>query len=176
MVDFSVDAFKAKLVGGGARANQFRVIINFPAFAGGDNETTTFMTHKAVFPASKTNVVEVPFRGRKIPLSGDRTFEPVTVSILNDVDHPIRRAFIRWKNEIDNHSGNGGINPPSDYMSTVIIEQLDKNNEVTVTHKLIGAWPSEVNEIQTDWETKEEIESFDVQFHYIYWEEEGVTR
>ena len=38
-----VDDFKAKLKGGGARANLFRVILNYPAYAGGDSELTSFM-------------------------------------------------------------------------------------------------------------------------------------
>jgi len=38
-----VDKFKAKLIGGGARANLFKVTVNFPGYAGGDVEFTSFM-------------------------------------------------------------------------------------------------------------------------------------
>lgn len=176
MVEFNLDTFKAQLIGGGARANLFKVIVNYPAFAGGDSVQTTYMAHKAVFPASKTNVVEVPFKGRKLPISGDRTYEGITISFFNDINHPVRRSFLQWKDRIDNHSGSGGLSAPSEYTSEVIIQQLDKNNKVMVEHKLIGAWPSEISEINLDWNTTDEIEAFDVQFRYLYWEEDGVTR
>jgi len=47
-----VDDFKAKLKGGGARANLFRATVNFPAYAGGDVELTSFMCKAAQLPAS----------------------------------------------------------------------------------------------------------------------------
>ena len=39
-----VDDFKAKLKGGGARPNLFRVTLNFPAYAGGNAELTSLQT------------------------------------------------------------------------------------------------------------------------------------
>ena len=43
MAILGVDDFKAKLTGGGARPNLFKATINFPAYAGGDSEFTSFM-------------------------------------------------------------------------------------------------------------------------------------
>lgn len=176
MVDVSVDSFKAKLVGGGARPNLFRVIVNFPAYAQGDVELTSFMCRKATFPASQTEVVEVPFRGRKLPYEGDRTFEAVTLTFINDVKHPIRESFLRWKSEMSQHTGNRGLSNPSEYMTDVIIEQLDKNETVVVTHKLIGAWPLNVGNIELDYDSNNVIEEFTVEFRYLYWLQNGVTQ
>ena len=41
----NINDFKAKLAGGGARANQFKVVLPFPGFAqvGGEIETLAFM-------------------------------------------------------------------------------------------------------------------------------------
>ena len=43
MAVLGVDDFKAKLKGGGARPNLFQATLNFPSFAGGDVELTSFM-------------------------------------------------------------------------------------------------------------------------------------
>ena len=44
----NINDFKAKLRGGGARANQFRVTMPFPGFAavGGETETMSFLTKR----------------------------------------------------------------------------------------------------------------------------------
>ena len=43
MAILGVDDFKAKLRGGGARPNLFQVTINYPAFADGNPELTSFL-------------------------------------------------------------------------------------------------------------------------------------
>ena len=52
MAILGVDDFKSKLVGGGARANLFKVTLNFPSYAQGDVELTSFMCKTAQMPAS----------------------------------------------------------------------------------------------------------------------------
>ena len=69
----AVDNFKAKLRGGGARPNLFKATINFPAYAGGDVEITSFLCTAAQLPGSVMGVVTVPFRGRQLKIAGDRT-------------------------------------------------------------------------------------------------------
>ena len=74
MAILGVDDFKSKLVGGGARGNLFKVTLNFPAYAEGDVELSSFMCKASQLPASSVAKIEVPFRGRNIALAGDRTF------------------------------------------------------------------------------------------------------
>ena len=74
MAILGVDDFKSKLTGGGARANLFKVTLNFPGYAGGDVELTSFLCRTAQLPASTTGVIEVPFRGRILKMAGDQNF------------------------------------------------------------------------------------------------------
>jgi hypothetical protein len=115
MAILGVDDFKSKLRGGGARPNLFKATLNFPAYAGGDVELTSFLCKAAALPASVMNVIEVPFRGRQLKIAGDRTFETWTVTILNDTDFSIRNSMERWMNGINAHSANTGITNPVDY-------------------------------------------------------------
>ena len=84
----SLDQFKGYLIGGGARANQFRVIMNTPASLITDNnsERTSFMIKTAQLPGQTIGEIAVPFRGRNLYIAGDREFETWTTTIINDTD------------------------------------------------------------------------------------------
>ena len=165
-----VDDFKSKLKGGGARANLFRCTINFPGYAGGDNELTSFLCKTAQLPQSQVGSFIVNFRGRELKMASERTFDPWTVTILNDTDFAIRDAMERWSNGINNHRTNGGIVNPVDYQTDLFVEQLDRDESVIKRVDLRGAFPENVGPIELSYDTRGEIETFDVTFAYQYWE------
>ena len=138
MAILGVDDFKSKLVGGGARSNLFKVTMNFPGYANGDVELTSFMCKTAQFPSSVVASITVPFRGRQLQLAGDRTFEPWTVTIINDTGFEVRNAFEAWSNGINGHNSNTGLSNPTDYQADAVIEQLDKEGNVTKTLEGFG--------------------------------------
>ena len=98
MAILGVDDFKSKLTGGGARGNLFKATANFPGFAGGDVELTSFMIKAASLPASVISPITIPYRGRQLQIAGDRTFEPWTITVINDTGMDVRNAFERWMN------------------------------------------------------------------------------
>ncbi len=104
----NINDFKAKLAGGGARSNQFKVTMPFPGYAqvGGEIEDLAFLCRATTIPAMNVGVVEVPFRGRKIYIGGDRTFDTWSITVLNDTNFKIRNAMERWQNGINNMSDN----------------------------------------------------------------------
>lgn len=170
MALLGVDDFKSKLRGGGARANLFKATLNFPAYAGGDVELTSFLCKTAQLPQSATNSFAVPFRGRELKVSGDRTFEDWTVAIINDTDFTIRDSFERWMNGMNAHSANTGLTNPVDYQADLLVDQLDRDESVIKRYTFRGAFPTIVGPIQLDYETRDAIETFDVTFSYQYWE------
>jgi|TARA_R100000278_G_scaffold90391_1_gene68898 hypothetical protein len=170
MATLGVDDFKAKLTGGGARPNLFKATINFPAYAGGDTEFTSFMVKGAGLPASVIASVDVPFRGRQLRVAGDRTFEPWTITVINDSEMKVRNSFETWMNGINEHVNNQGLTNPSDYQADMIVEQLDKDGTVTKTYTLRGAFPTNVSQIDLSYDTNDAIEEFTVEINYQYWE------
>ena len=54
------------------------------------------MCKGAQLPASVMTAIDVPFRGRQLRVAGDRTFEPWTVTIINDTDFAVRDSMERW--------------------------------------------------------------------------------
>lgn len=165
-----VDDFKAKLKGGGARPNLFRAIVNFPAYAGGDAELTSFMCKAAQLPASTVPAVEVPFRGRQLKIAGDRTFEDWTVTVINDTGFEVRDAMERWMNGINGHSANTGFTNPVLYQADLIVEQLDKNGDVLKTYNFRGCFPNSIGQIDLSYDSNDAIEEFEVAFSIQYWE------
>ena len=112
MAILGVDDFKSKLRGGGARPNLFKATINFPAYAAGDAELTSFLCEAAQLPGSTITPIVVPFRGRQLKMAGDRTFDVWTPTIINDTNFTIRNAMERWMNGINAHSDNTGLVNP----------------------------------------------------------------
>ena len=170
MAILGVDDFKAKLKGGGARPNLFKATINFPAYAQGDVEITSFMCKAAQLPSSIMAVVEVPFRGRQLKIAGDRTFESWTPTILNDTDFVGRDAMERWMNGINAHSANTGLVAPADYSADLVVEQLDRDETVLKRYNFRGCFPTSIGAIDLDFGTNDTIEEFTVEFQVQYWE------
>jgi len=170
MAILGVDDFKSKLVGGGARSNLFKATVNYPGYAAGDVELTSFMCKSAQMPASTIEAITVPFRGRQLQIAGDRTFEPWTITIINDTDFAIRNAFERWMNGINGHSENTGLTNPTDYKADLIIEQLDKSGVAVKRYDFRGTFPTSVSAIDVSYDTENEIEEFEVELQVDYWE------
>jgi hypothetical protein len=170
MAILGVDDFKSKIRGGGARPNLFKATVNFPTYAAGDVELTSFMCKGAQLPASVTNVIDVPFRGRQLKVAGDRTFEPWTVTIINDTDFAVRDSMERWLNGINNHKANAGLTNPVDYQADLIVDQLDRDGNEIKTYNFRGAFPVNISNIELSYETVDTIEEFTVEFQIQYWE------
>ena len=170
MAILGVDDFKSKLRGGGARPNLFKATVNFPVYAEGDVELTSFLCKAAQLPASTMNVVNVPFRGRQLKIAGDRTFDVWTVTVLNDTDFNVRNAMERWMNGMNAHSANTGLTNPVDYQADLFVEQLDKDESVIKTYNFRGCFPTEIAAIDLSYDTVDQIEEFTVQFQVQYWE------
>jgi len=170
MAILGVDDFKSKLRGGGARANLFKATVNFPAYAGGDVELTSFLCKAAQLPASVMNVIEIPFRGRQLKIAGDRTFESWTVTVINDTDFQIRNALETWMNGINAHQANTGLTNPVDYQADLIVEQLDKDGTTVKKYNFRGCFPTNVAAIDVSYETVDAIEEFTCEFQVQYWE------
>jgi len=170
MAILGVDDFKAKLRGGGARPNLFKATINFPAYAGGDVEVTSFLCEAAQLPGSTITPIVVPFRGRQLKMSGDRSFEAWTPTIINDTDFVIRDSMERWMNGMNAHSANTGLTNVVDYEADLLVDQLDKDGSIIKTYNFRGCFPTAVSPIDLSYASESEIERFTVEFQVQYWE------
>ena len=175
MAILGVDDFKAKLRGGGARANLFKATINFPGYAAGNVELTSFMCRAAQLPASTLNAIEVPFRGRQLKIAGDRTFETWTATIINDTYFGTRNALERWMNGINSHSTNIGFTNPQTYQADLLVDQLDKDESILKRYIFRGCFPTNISSIELSYDTQDAIEEFTCEFQVQYWESNSTS-
>ena len=170
MAILGVDDFKSKLRGGGARPNLFKATINFPGYANGDPELTSFLCETAQLPGSTMGIIVVPFRGRQLKMAGDRTFAEWTVTIINDTDFAVRNSIERWMNGMNAHSANTGLTSPIDYEADLRVEQLDRDGSSLKEYIFRGAFPTDLGPIDLNYGSNDEIERFQVSFQYQYFD------
>ena len=181
----SISAFKNQLTGGGARSNLFEVDITFPASVGPDkirDEKVNFLCKAAEIPASNLGNIPVPYRGRVLPVAGDRTFDPWTVTIINDVGFEIRDAMEKWSNSINDLQTAQGTISPEVYQRSALVTQLSREGtspsdpeKVLRTYKFEGIYPNTVSSIPLDFGATDQIEEFQVTFNYLFYEVSSPT-
>ena len=175
MAILGVDDFKAKIRGGGARPNLFKATINFPGYADGDVELSSFLCKSALLPESTIGLITVPFRGRNLKVAGDRTFAPWTVTIINDTTMDTRNALERWMNGINAMSDNSGLENPADYQVDAFVDQLDRAGNVIKSHTFRGMWPTTLDNIDLGYDTNDSVEEFGITFRYQFHESNTTT-
>ena len=176
----SIDDFKANLIGGGARANQFRVTITPPSgiSIGLDVRRTSFLVTASNLPASTLGEIAVPFRGRNIYVTGDRPApEPWSVTFYNDTDFMIRNAMERWQNGINDYRENTSDQTaltPAGYQTDLFVEQLDRDDTILKSYIFKNAFPLTVAQIAISSAEAGELETFEVTWRYQHFEPSNI--
>ena len=174
----NINEFKSRLKGGGARANQFKVTLPFPGYSsvGGETSDLSFLCTATAIPGQDIPMVPVNFRGRQLKLAGDsRTFGNWTMTVLNDTDFKIYRAFERWMNGINNITDNEGLTNPNNYQRDIQVDHLDRNGATLKTYILRGAFPTSLSDIALSASDNDSIETFDTTLTYQYFETDTTT-
>ena len=173
-----IDDFKANLIGGGARGNQFRITITPPPgiAIGLDVRRTSFLVSAAAIPSIEMAFIPVPFRGRNVFYPGDRP-DPGdwTTTFYNDTDFMIRNAMERWLNAINDTVTNTGLSNVADYTADLTVEQLDRDETILKTYIFRSAFPLTVGQIELSTAEATEIETFEVTWRYQHFEPSAVS-
>lgn len=170
--------FKAQMIGGGARPNQFYVQLTFPSYVGLGvvaGQQAQFLCRSAQLPASTIEPITTLYRGRPVQFAGERTFQPWTVSIYNDTSFNIRNALEVWQNGIQNYNTTLGKTNPRDYQVDLSVFQLDRSGAIIKSYRFVDAMPVNIGPIQLDYDQQNQIEQFDVEFTYNYFTSNTTT-
>ena len=151
---------------GGVRPNLFRVSINGAPELFTDLE---FLCKATTIPASTIGKVEVPYRGRKLQVPGDRTFEDWNITLLNDTDWQNRSALEAWMARIQAHTANYSDFDSNDlgYYGQASVSQLDRQNNIIRTYRM-ECFPTNAAAITLDADTTDSVEEFEVTFAINY--------
>ena len=172
-----IDDFKANLIGGGARPNQFRVTITPPPgiAIGLDVRRSSFLAKASNLPGQTLGEIPVPFRGRNIYIAGDREFETWSTTFINDTDFMVRNAIERWMNGINDLVENTGVSTPAEYSADLFVEQLDRDDTVLKNYIFRNAHPLTVAQIDVAYESTNALEEFEGTWRYQHFEASGVN-
>ena len=166
---FSVSKFRSSgLPGAGSRPNLFHCSVDDAAM--GVPANFQMLCKIAAIPPSTMGVVEVPYFGRMVKVPGNRTFDNLSVTVINDEGFEVRNAIEAWMNKMNTHVENKSTNPTGLHTEMTIVHYTRKGDEMS--H---GGWtftncfPVALGEIGLDWGSNDTIEEFTVDFAYDYW-------
>ena len=171
---FALTEFKSNLKQGGARPSLFQVVLDYPSGIADPPTPSRFLIKGTTIPASTIGTHEIFFHGKAIKVAGDRTFDTLDTTIINDEDFGIRATLEKWIDFISDHKLNKrvdqwkGQGETAEYKGEVIISQYSKAGEKLHHYHLIGAFPSALSTINLDWGTQE-IEEFTCTWTFDRW-------
>ena len=116
----------------------------------------------------------------KVP--GNRTFDNLSVTVINDEDFGHRRAFEAWAQNIAQYGDSSGLTDPSSYMGQATVYQLGRNassqqsagspatdSNILAQYKFVDIFPTTIAAIDLSYDTTDTIEEFTVDFQVQYW-------
>lgn len=181
MASLTIDKLKQALRGG-VRSNLFEITVfpvgaNVPPLPGGDNGTNlSILTRSGQIPSSIVGSIEVPFRGLRYKVPGDRTFEPWTMTVYNDPKMEFRGFFEQWSNEMKGLASNTGQLDPTTLYGAIEIRQLNVNGDaIGQPWTLYSCWPSDISAIDLSSDNENTVSDFTVTWQYQYWTHQPYT-
>ena len=183
----TIDSFKSSVVSDFARPNLFQIDLAFPsqviANGTGLQQLGKYTVRAANLPSSQMGIVEVPFRGRVLKIAGDRTFEPWTITVMNDSRFALRNAFEVWVEKIQaanenitQVSGLGDESGATGYFADMFVHQLSRDASsgekasILRSYKFTDVFPSNVSAIDLDFGSNDAVEEFTVELQVQYWQ------
>ena len=168
--------FQSKIKGA-VRPNLFSVTHNFPDVGITiEKGLETYMCKSAALPASTVGTVELPFRGRVIKVTGDRTFESWTATFYMDDAFELRGAYEKWVELTNSVDANTASASMADVLQDITVTQMDKFNGSASQfkdirqYKLVKGFPVSVSQVSLAYDNNDSFEEFDVEFAYQYFE------
>jgi hypothetical protein len=173
---FNINTFRQKL-NGGSKANLFRIEIEPETLVDGvDLSNLSILCKSGAIPAFTLGVIEVPFRGRRIKIPGDRTYADWTATIVNDDSQNVRKSFDNWMKNIIDVDGENSLRDGTDsYRCKITVKQLRPDGTVARVYDLIDAFPTDVSAIDLSYDTTDAVQEFTVTFQYHYLDVGGTS-
>ena len=115
--------------------------------------------------------IQVPWTASSFNIPGKATFEPITLTIRENENGLVYRAFYEWANEILDIKSSG----PNKYASTkpfaaatkpIVISQLNHAGVPSMVYNISNAWPTGLPTINYTYEGSA-IVQYDIEIDYL---------
>lgn len=154
-----------------ARTNRFEVLINAPPCATrGNEQLVSLYTEQINFPPIINNLRSYKVWGPSIhrPQSIEYGGEGINAIFHVDRDMSVKKFFDDWMHGIIDKN-NFTVSYLKDYATTIDINQLDEQNNITYSVKLFDAFPRSMNVMELNNASQNQTHRLSVVFAYRYW-------
>ena len=171
---FDVSTFKSNLFSdsnyGGARPSLFTILINDKDKTNSLSATETVLVKAAAIPSANIAPLPINYAGRAYKLTGFRTYDNWTCTILNDESFSIRNKIMNWMYLLaggadGTRSVTAGV---TNSTGDATITQIGVDGSERQAWKMHNLWPTELGEIPLDW-SNDAVEEYTVSWAYDYW-------
>jgi hypothetical protein len=139
---------------------------------GTESPLTPFLVRAATLPGTALGTIEVPYRGRRLKVPGDRAFGDWTLSVYNDSKFQLRNLFELWVDGIQSMQRNVARNEFLNFSQPIFcdwtINQLDRTGKPVKAYTMVGCFPTEISPIEVSYDAVDQIEEFSVTLAYTY--------
>jgi len=165
----NIKNFANAMQGAGVKPSLFEVQ---GRIGGTESPLTPFLVKSASLPGTALGTIEIPFRGRRIKVPGDRVFGDWTITLINDNKFQLRNLFELWVNSIQSMQTNIATNEFINFAGPVFtdwtVNQLDRAGKPIKAYTLVGCFPTDISPIDLSYESTDQIEEFSVTLAYSY--------
>ena len=167
---FGVNNFKSN-IGALQRPALYKIDINDSTteFSFGD-ATGNILVKAAAVPASNIAALPVNYAGRTYKMTGFRTYDTWTTTIIADEDFTTRKLIMNWMYSIAGasdglRSSNFG---DASHVGDATITLLDQAGADKQSWNFVNLWPTELSEVAVDW-SSDAIMEYTCTWAYDYW-------
>ena len=177
---FAIDGssgFISKLAKEGARSALFKVTatlkgVNLVSTQDG-SALLPFMCKGVQMPTSSVGIVTVNYFGRPVKFPGNRTFEDITLTFINDEGYAVRNRIENWMDQINQMETNKRVTATSGksgYVADLELQPLTKTGSTagTQNYKFINCFPTSLDAIDLSWDSNDQIMEFTTTWAYDY--------
>jgi hypothetical protein len=165
----NIKNFANAMQGSGVKPSLFEVQ---GSIGGSQSTLTPFLVKSASLPGTALGTIEIPYRGRRIKVPGDRTFSDWSITIINDSKFTLRNLFETWVDGIQAMERNVATNEFINFAQPVfcdwVVNQLDRTGKPIKAYTLVGCFPTDIGAIDLSYDSTDQIEEFTVNMTYSY--------
>ena len=174
MGTFTLHEFRSHVLGGTslARANRFEVLIIPPPALASYGRFVSLFVEQASFPLLNIGVKPLKIHNtpqQQRPINIEYGGEGMLLNIHLDGQMFVKKFFDDWCHHVINPY-DYTVSYQEDYVSTVIIRQLNELDQITYQVELREAFPRNFNPVQLDHNSLSQTSRLSVLFSYRHWE------
>ncbi len=181
MPGFVVDgenSFISKMSEGGARSSLFSAGITLTGLGDtsktGEKADFNFICKGIQIPSNTIGITTVNYMGRAVKLPGNRTYEDLTTTVINDEGYAFRNQVENWMSKLNSHAGNvraaTHVAKLGGYTGTMSLITFTKTGEVDGNAwNFMNVFPTSLDQIDVNWDPNDAVMEYTINWAYDYW-------